>query len=94
MGRRDGPRGGSCRSTRSPCPAAHTAATSSRRSPSVLLFGIAPDGIRRAVAGFSGVEHRLEPVAEIDGVRFVNDSQATQPDAVIAGLESFEARSS
>lgn len=56
-----------------------------------LLFGIAPDGIRRAVAGFSGVEHRLELVAEIDGVRYVNDSQATQPDAVIAGLESFEA---
>ena len=56
-----------------------------------LLFGIAPDGIRRAVAGFIGVEHRLELVAEIDGVRYVNDSQATQPDAVIAGLESFEA---
>ena len=55
-----------------------------------LLFGIAPDGVRRAVAGFTGVEHRLEPVGEIDGVRFVNDSQATQPDAVIAGLESFE----
>ncbi len=56
-----------------------------------LLFGIAPDGIRRAVAEFTGVEHRLELVAVVDGVRFVNDSQATQPDAVIAGLESFEA---
>ncbi len=56
-----------------------------------LLFGLAPDGIRRAVAGFTGVEHRLEEVAVVDGVRFVNDSQATQPDAVIAGLHSFEA---
>ncbi|HXR27725.1 MAG TPA: UDP-N-acetylmuramoyl-L-alanine--D-glutamate ligase [Candidatus Baltobacteraceae bacterium] len=56
-----------------------------------LLFGLAPDGIRRAVAGFAGVEHRLELVAVVDGVRFVNDSQATQPDAVIAGLHSFEA---
>ena len=37
------------------------------------------------------MEHRLELVAVVDGVRFVNDSQATQPDAVIAGLESFEA---
>jgi UDP-N-acetylmuramoylalanine--D-glutamate ligase len=54
-----------------------------------LLFGIAPDGIRRAVAGFQAVEHRLEPVAEVDGVLFVNDSQGTQPDAVIAGLQSF-----
>jgi UDP-N-acetylmuramoylalanine--D-glutamate ligase len=37
------------------------------------------------------VEHRLEPVAVIDGVRFVNDSQGTQPDAVIAALRAFEA---
>ena len=36
-----------------------------------------------AAAAFTGVEHRLEPVALIDGVRFVNDSQGTQPDAVI-----------
>ena len=55
-----------------------------------LLFGIAPDGIRGAVAGFQGVEHRLEPVATIDRVLFVNDSQGTQPDAVIAALRSFE----
>ena len=55
-----------------------------------LLFGLAPDAIRRAVAEFRGVEHRLEPVATIDGVLFVNDSQGTQPDAVIAALRSFE----
>jgi UDP-N-acetylmuramoylalanine--D-glutamate ligase len=56
-----------------------------------LLFGIAPDAIRRAAAAFTGVEHRLEPVALIDGVRFVNDSQGTQPDAVIAALRAFDA---
>ncbi len=55
-----------------------------------LLFGLAPDAIRRGVAGFAGVEHRLEVVAVIDGVRFVNDSQGTQPDAVIAALRAFE----
>jgi UDP-N-acetylmuramoylalanine--D-glutamate ligase len=55
-----------------------------------LQFGVAPDAIRRAAAAFSGVEHRLEPVALIDGVRFVNDSQGTQPDAVIAALHAFE----
>ena len=54
-----------------------------------LLFGLAPDAIRRAVAAFSGVEHRLEPVASFEGVTFVNDSQGTQPDAVIAALHSF-----
>ncbi|MEX2548266.1 MAG: UDP-N-acetylmuramoyl-L-alanine--D-glutamate ligase [Chloroflexota bacterium] len=54
-----------------------------------LIFGIAPDAIRNAVGGFTGVEHRLEGVATIDGVTFVNDSQGTQPDAVMAALRSF-----
>jgi UDP-N-acetylmuramoylalanine--D-glutamate ligase len=36
------------------------------------------------------VEHRLERVAEFDGVRFINDSQGTQPDAVIAALRAFD----
>ena len=55
-----------------------------------LLFGVEPDAIREAAAAFEGVEHRLEAVAVIDGVRFVNDSQGTQPDAVIAALRAFE----
>ena len=56
-----------------------------------LLFGLAPDAIRTAAASFAGVEHRLEPVGLVDGVRFVNDSQGTQPDAVAAALRSFDA---
>ena len=56
-----------------------------------LLFGVAPDAIRAAASSFTGVEHRLESVAIVDGVRFVNDSQGTQPDAVIAALRAFEA---
>ena len=55
-----------------------------------LLFGVAPDAIRRAAAAFEGVEHRLESVAIVDGVRFVNDSQGTQPDAVAAALRAFD----
>ncbi len=55
-----------------------------------LHFGIAPQAIRRAAADFGGVEHRLEEVATIDGVRFVNDSQGTQPDAVVAALRAFD----
>jgi UDP-N-acetylmuramoylalanine--D-glutamate ligase len=55
-----------------------------------LLFGVAPDAIRRAAARFSGVRHRLETVAVVDGVRFVNDSMGTQPDAVIAALRAFD----
>lgn len=54
-----------------------------------LVMGIAPDAIRRAVEAFGGVEHRLELVAVADGVRYINDSQGTQPDAVIAAVHSF-----
>jgi UDP-N-acetylmuramoylalanine--D-glutamate ligase len=56
-----------------------------------LLFGVPPAAIRQAAGAFTGVEHRLETVAVIDGIRFVNDSQGTQPDAVIAALQAFEA---
>jgi UDP-N-acetylmuramoylalanine--D-glutamate ligase len=55
-----------------------------------LLFGVAPEAIRRAAAGFRGVPHRLETVALVDGIRFVNDSMGTQPDAVVAALRAFE----
>ncbi|MEO7118100.1 MAG: UDP-N-acetylmuramoyl-L-alanine--D-glutamate ligase, partial [Candidatus Limnocylindrales bacterium] len=54
-----------------------------------LRLGIAPDTIRAAMRAFTGVEHRLEQVAVVDGVRFVNDSMGTQPDAVIAAIRSF-----
>jgi UDP-N-acetylmuramoylalanine--D-glutamate ligase len=52
-------------------------------------FGIPDPAIRAAAAAFTGVEHRLEQVALVDGVRFINDTQGTQPDAVIAALRSF-----
>lgn len=55
------------------------------------LFGIPPASMRSAAAAFTGVEHRLEHVATVDGVRFINDSQGTQPDAVIAALQAFPA---
>jgi UDP-N-acetylmuramoylalanine--D-glutamate ligase len=55
-----------------------------------LLFGVPTEAIRRAAAAFRGVEHRLEPVATIDRIRYVNDSQGTQPDAVVAALRAFD----
>lgn len=39
---------------------------------------------------FAGVEHRLEPVRELDGVRYINDSKATNVDAVWYALGSFD----
>ncbi len=72
-----------------PLPGAHNVSNVLAAVAVGLLFGIAPDGIRRAVAAFQAVEHRLEPVDRLDGVLYVNDSMGTQPDAVIAALRSF-----
>ena len=69
---------------------AHNVSNALAATAVALLFGIRPEEIRHAAAAFEGVEHRLERVAEIDGVRYVNDSQGTQPDAVIAALRAFD----
>jgi UDP-N-acetylmuramoylalanine--D-glutamate ligase len=71
-------------------PGAHNISNALAAIGIATLMGIAPGAIRRAAAAFTGVEHRLERVAELDGVRFVNDSQGTQPDAVIAALRAFD----
>jgi UDP-N-acetylmuramoylalanine--D-glutamate ligase len=71
-------------------PGRHNVSNALAAVSTALLLGIAPEAIRRAAAAFRGVEHRLEEVAVIDGVRFVNDSQGTQPDAVIAALRAFD----
>jgi UDP-N-acetylmuramoylalanine--D-glutamate ligase len=57
-----------------------------------MLAGIEPLQIRRAVAGFKAVEHRLEYVATVRGVEYYNDSKATNVDATIKALESFPGR--
>ena len=54
-----------------------------------LSCGVAPESLRETVRCFRPVEHRLEEVAEIDGVRFYNDSKATSVDATIKALEAF-----
>ncbi len=79
----------SCRWPTSRCPASTASPTSSPPSRSACFMAVDPEAIAAAVRGFAGVEHRLEPVAEIAGVRYVNDSQGTQPDAVIAAVRSF-----
>jgi len=51
--------------------------------------GLPDAAIDRAIAGFQGVEHRLELVGEWGGVRWYNDSKATNPDAGQVGVASF-----
>jgi UDP-N-acetylmuramoylalanine--D-glutamate ligase len=55
-----------------------------------LARGIEPDAVRSALRTFAGVEHRLEEVASIDGVLYVNDSKATNVASTLVALESFD----
>ena len=54
-----------------------------------LACGAPPDSMRETIRGFDPVEHRLEFVAEVAGVKFYNDSKATSVDATVKALEAF-----
>jgi UDP-N-acetylmuramoylalanine--D-glutamate ligase len=56
------------------------------------LAGVDTGAIAQAVRNFAGVEHRLEFVAEIAGVRYFNDSKATNVDATLKALDAFPGR--
>src|SRR5262249_14263351 len=52
--------------------------------------GLSDEAIEAGVRSLQGVEHRLEQVGEWGGVRWYNDSKATNPDAGLVGLRAFE----
>ena len=54
-----------------------------------LELGVSADDVRRGLLAFRALEHRIEPCGEIDGVRFVNDSKATNTDSVEKALTAF-----
>ena len=56
---------------------------------SACLLDIRKDSLRDALANFEGVEHRLEPAGELDGVRWINDSKATNVNSCWYALESM-----
>jgi UDP-N-acetylmuramoylalanine--D-glutamate ligase len=72
-----------------PIPGAHNLMNARAAAVVGRLAGIEPERIRHAIAGFEGVEHRLELVGEWGGVRWYNDSKATNPEAAVVGLRSF-----
>jgi len=51
---------------------------------------VSPETIRKVAVTFKGVEHRMELVREINGIKFYNDSIGTSPTRTIAGLKSFK----
>ncbi|MEI7529010.1 MAG: UDP-N-acetylmuramoyl-L-alanine--D-glutamate ligase [Elusimicrobiota bacterium] len=54
-----------------------------------LAAGAAPAHIRKAFAAFKGVEHRLEPAGTVRGIKFINDSKATNVDSTLVALKAM-----
>ena len=54
------------------------------------IVGVAPAAMTAAVESFPGLEHAMEFVADVEGVRFVNDSKATNIEAARRSIESFD----
>jgi UDP-N-acetylmuramoylalanine--D-glutamate ligase len=52
-------------------------------------IGVLPEAMHETIANFTGVPHRLETVAVINDVTWINDSIATSPDRVVAAIKSF-----
>ena len=70
-------------------PGQHNLLNSLAAATAANLIGITNQDICSALSTFSGVPHRLEKVSEINGVTYINDSKATNLDAVQVALKSF-----
>jgi UDP-N-acetylmuramoylalanine--D-glutamate ligase len=74
---------------RMPIPGRHNLENALAAAAVGRIAGLGDEVIDSAIAAFQGVEHRLELVGEWDGVRWYNDSKATNPDAGRVALTSF-----
>jgi UDP-N-acetylmuramoylalanine--D-glutamate ligase len=70
-------------------PGAHNRENAAAATAAARAAGIPEEAIAEALRTFPGVEHRIEEVATIAGVRFVNDSKATNVAAALRALASF-----
>ncbi|HYM56063.1 MAG TPA: UDP-N-acetylmuramoyl-L-alanine--D-glutamate ligase [Solirubrobacteraceae bacterium] len=75
-----------------PLPGEHNALNLCAARAALEAFGLAPPPLPRALHGFRGLPHRLETVAEREGVLWVDDSISTTPESTLAALASFPGR--
>jgi UDP-N-acetylmuramoylalanine--D-glutamate ligase len=73
-------------------PGPHNVLNAAATAAVTLARGIDADAVREGLRSFRGVAHRLEPVAEVDGVSYVNDSKATNVRSTIVALMSLRGR--
>lgn len=72
-------------------PGAHNIENAMAAAGLAIASGVPTDAVREGLMNFNGVEHRIEQVAQIDGVNYVNDSKATNPDAAMKAIEAINA---
>ena len=79
-----------CRAQELRIPGPHNLANAAAAAAAATALGVAPGAVAEAIRDFEGLPHRLERVAERDGVTYYNDSLATTPEATVAALASFQ----
>ncbi|MFN8586427.1 MAG: UDP-N-acetylmuramoyl-L-alanine--D-glutamate ligase [Candidatus Eisenbacteria bacterium] len=70
-------------------PGPHNLANALAAITTVMPLELHPDTLRETLRTYGGLEHRLEPAGEVQGVRFVNDSKATNTNSLEVALQSF-----
>ena len=70
-------------------PGRHNTANALAATAAVQAWGVGEWPIAHVLRTFRGARHRLELVAEVNGVRYINDSIATTPDRTVAALDAF-----
>lgn len=70
-------------------PGDHNAQNAAAAAAACLMAGLAPEAIAEGIASFPGLAHRQQLAAIIDGVRYINDSKATNADAAARALGSY-----
>jgi len=79
-----------CRTDELSIPGVHNLENALAAAAIAYFAGLDPEVIKRALTEFQGVEHRIEFCGEIRGVRFVNDSKGTNPEASIKAIDAMK----
>jgi UDP-N-acetylmuramoylalanine--D-glutamate ligase len=88
--RRDGRSEPVCETSRIRIQGVHNVENSLAAAAAASAVGVPAGAMASALSSFPGLPHRLELVAEVDGVRYVNDSKGTNVGAVVKSLEGYE----
>jgi UDP-N-acetylmuramoylalanine--D-glutamate ligase len=72
-------------------PGPHNLANAMAAATAALAIGADPAAVATGLGSFRGLPHRLEPAGEVGGVRYVNDSKATNVASAVVALASFDA---